>query len=118
MYYDANAASNGDFNVYTIKRFFVMKHFSQFIPVGSIRHAVQGISDPIRAMAFKTSSGWSLIVMNMGSSSGVFGLPTGLGQVRQAIQTSPATDWTSLAVVQAPANVTLPGLSITTFLFQ
>lgn len=118
IYYDPNAATNGNFNVYTTKRFFVMKHFSQFVTVGAVRHAVQGITDPNRALAFKTSTGWSVLVLNLGSTSTSFGLPTGLGNVHQAFQTSPAADWASLTVVQAPTNVTLPALSITSFLFH
>jgi len=95
-----------------------MKHFSQFIPIGAVRHAVTGISDPIRALAFKTSSGWSLLVMNMGTASGSFSLPTNLGKVTQAVQTSPSADWLSLGNIKVPGNATLPGLSITTILFQ
>ncbi|KAF8589619.1 glycoside hydrolase family 30 protein [Ramaria rubella] len=120
LYYDPNFATNNNFGVYTTKRFFVMKHFSQFIEVGAIRHDVEGLStsSPVQALAFKTSSGWSFIVLNLGSTSASFALPSTLGRVNQIFQTSPAADWASLKVVQGPANVTLPALSITSFLFQ
>ncbi|KIJ57281.1 glycoside hydrolase family 30 protein [Sphaerobolus stellatus SS14] len=117
LYYDPSASSDQNFAIYTTKRFFVMKHFSQFIPIGAVRHAVTGVATSVRALAFKTASGWSLIAMNMGSGSTPFALPTGLGTVHQVMQTSPSADWANLQIVQAPSNVTLPALSITTFLF-
>ncbi|KAI0772879.1 glycoside hydrolase [Trametes elegans] len=125
IYYDPDYASNGNTAIYQTKRLFLLKHFSNFIWLGSTRFAVSGLPPNVLGMAFKASgeqstpagsARTSLILMNMGS--GVAELQpaqAGLGTFVGGVVTSPSADWQAFG---ASESVNLPGLSITTLLFN
>ncbi len=113
--------------MYQTKRLFLMKHFANFIWLGSTRFAVSGLPSGVVGMAFKSpnqqsestpvgSARASLIVMNMGNSAvSVQPSQAALGNFVGGAVTSPSTDWQTFG---ASSSVSLPGLSITTLLFN
>ncbi|TFK87353.1 glycoside hydrolase family 30 protein [Polyporus arcularius HHB13444] len=127
IYYDPSYASNHNTAVYQTKRLFLMKHFANFIWLGSTRFAVSGLPSGVVGMAFKSpnqqsestpvgSARASLILMNMGNSAvSVQPSQAALGNFVGGAVTSPSTDWQTFG---ASSSVSLPGLSITTLLFN
>ncbi|GJE99371.1 glycoside hydrolase family 30 protein [Phanerochaete sordida] len=125
IYYDPNYASNHNTAVYSIKRLFLMKHFANFVWMGSTRFSVTGLPANVFGMAFKAPSQQStqlgaarssLILMNMGSSSvSVQPSQANLGNAVGGALTSPSVDWQTFG---ASSSVSLPALSITTLLFN
>ncbi|KAI0649922.1 glycoside hydrolase [Trametes meyenii] len=125
VYYDPDFASNGNTALYRTKRLFLMKHFANFIWLGSTRFAVSGLPSNVVGMAFKNPSQHStpvgnarssLLLMNMGSSAvSVQPSQAGLGNFVGGAVTSPNTDWQTFG---SSSSVSLPGLSITTLLFE
>ncbi|EIW53353.1 glycoside hydrolase [Trametes versicolor FP-101664 SS1] len=125
VYYDPSFASNHNTALYQTKRLFLMKHFAQFIWLGSTRFGVSGLPSNVVGMAFKNSNSHStpigsarasLILMNMGTSAtSVTPSQAGLGNFAGGAVTSPSTDWQTFG---ASSSVSLPGLSITTLLFN
>ncbi|KAI0827357.1 glycoside hydrolase [Trametes gibbosa] len=125
VYYDPSFASNHNTALYTTKRLFLMKHFANFVWLGSTRFAVSGLPSNVVGMAFKSAASQStpvgsarasLILMNMGNSAtSVQPSQAGLGNFVGGAVTTPNTDWQTFG---ASGSVSLPALSITTLLFQ
>jgi O-glycosyl hydrolase len=105
LYYDQNFASDGNVDVYTTKRFFVLGQFSRYVRPGAVRHDVKGAPDGVRVMAFRHGRGWSVVAWNEGPTEATFGLalPGGRTNARQAVATSP-TDQLSPTALPARAN--------------
>jgi hypothetical protein len=103
---------NGNHNLYTIKRFFLMKHFATVVRPGVIRHTVSDLPSGVIALAFRSSDGesTSLILMNMAPDAQMIDL-SGAGTFSTGHQTTASTDWESVSV--ASGRLTLPGFSIT-----
>ncbi|KAI0634282.1 glycoside hydrolase [Trametes polyzona] len=126
IYYDPSFASNHNTALYQTKRLFLMKHFANFIWLGSTRFGVTGLPSNVLGMAFRNpnshstpvgSARASLILMNMGNSA-VSVQPSqasGLGTFVGGAVTSPSTDWQTFG---PSGQVSLPALSITTLLFN
>ncbi|TDL26637.1 glycoside hydrolase [Rickenella mellea] len=116
MYYDNRFASNGNFAVYLTKRFHLVRHFTHFVRIGAKRLPVDDLPNNVQGLASKDSKGGSLILMNMSPNtipvdlSGV----TSLGMFHSAVQTTASADWETIR----KAVDAVPGLSITTVLFQ
>jgi len=109
IYYDPNAVSNGNYNLYTVKRFFLVKHFATIIKPGSVLHLVSGLPSSVEGLAFSLNGHTSLILMNMGSSSQSVSL-SGAGSFTAAHQTTASVDWGTISI---SSSLTLPGYSIT-----
>ncbi|KAI0353232.1 glycoside hydrolase [Trametes cingulata] len=126
IYYDPSYASNHNTAIYQTKRLFLMKHLANFIWLGSTRFAVTGLPANVFGMAFKAPTAQStalgtarasLVLMNMGNNA-VSVQPAqaaGLGKFVGGAVTSPSADWQTFG---ASSSVSLPGLSITTLLFN
>ncbi|EKM52635.1 glycoside hydrolase family 30 protein [Phanerochaete carnosa HHB-10118-sp] len=125
IYYDPDYATNQNTALYQVKRLFLMKHFANFIWMGSTRFNVSGLPSNVFGMAFKNpaqqstqlgTAHSSLILMNMGNSAiSVQPSQAGLGTSIGGALTSPTVDWQTFG---ASSSVSLPGLSITTLLFN
>jgi len=110
VYYDPNASSNGNHNLYTVKRFYLMKHFASAVRPGTVLHLVGGLPSGVEGLAFRSSNGaTSLILMNMGSSAQTIGL-SGTGMFATGHQTTATVDWGTISV---SSSISIPGLSIT-----
>jgi len=119
IYYDPSATTNSNFAIYQVKRFHLLRHFAHFVPIGSTRFGVSELPANVLGLAFKDAKGGgaSLLLMNMGAAvSSASVSSVGLGAVQSAWQTSPAADWVQLGNIGQ--SVSLPALSITTFLFN
>ena len=94
LYYDQNFAGDGNVDVYTTKRFFVLGQFSRYVRPGAVRHDVQGAPDGVRVMAFRHGRGWSVVAWNEGPTPATFGLalPGHRTTARQAVATSPTDE--------------------------
>jgi O-glycosyl hydrolase len=105
LYYDQNFAGDGNVDVYTTKRFFVLGQFSRYVRPGAVRHDVQGAPDGVRVMAFRHGRDWSVVAWNEGPTAATFGLalPGGRTNARQAVATSP-TDQLSPTAPPTRAN--------------
>jgi O-glycosyl hydrolase len=128
LYYDPNYASTGNQQIYTTKRYFALGNFSRYVRPGDQRHEVTGAPANLRLLAFSTSTGWSLVVINnspAGSAATPFQLqlpqqPWPALTVTGAVETSAAK---SLGAVGPPllgpggvVSGSVPAQSITTFL--
>ncbi|TDL26630.1 glycoside hydrolase [Rickenella mellea] len=116
LYYDPNFATNGNHALYSTKRFQLLRHFANFIRIGAKRFPVNNLPANVQGLAFKDSKGGSLILMNMSPNTIAVDLSgvTSLGKFTSAIQTTQSSDWTTIK----KAVTSVPGLSITTILFQ
>lgn len=111
--------------MYTTKRFFLLKHFANFVWLGATRFDVNSLPANVFGLAFKapqvqqTSLGRaraSLLLMNMDTISKAIDLSmTGLGALIGLAQSSASVDW-QIHRTSATTD-TLPAMSITTFLF-
>lgn len=128
LYYDPNYASTRNQQIYTTKRYYALGNFSRYVRPGDQRHEVTGGPAAIRMLAFSTSTGWSLVVINNaapGSPATSFQLqlpqqPWPTLTVTDAVETSAAQ---SLGVGTRPSlgagrvlSGSVPAQSITTFL--
>jgi O-glycosyl hydrolase len=132
LYYDPNYASNKNQTIYTTKRYYALGNFSRYVRPGDHRHQVTGGPANLRMLAFSTSTGWSLVVINnspAGSPATSFQLqlpqkPWPVLTVAEALETSATKSLD--AVVPPPVSVSLsrlvsgsvPAQSITTFLLR
>ena len=91
LYYDQKFTGDGNVDVYTTKRFFVLGQFSRYVRPGAVRHDVHGAPDGVRVMAFRHGRGWSVVAWNEGPTEATFGLalPGPRTTARQAVATSP-----------------------------
>jgi O-glycosyl hydrolase len=128
LYYDPNYARNGNQQIYTTKRYYALGNFSRYVRPGDQRHEVTGGPANLRLLAFSTSAGWSLVIINnspAGSPATLFQLqlpqqPWPALTVAGAVETSADQ---SLSAVALPALVSsrvvggsVPAQSITTIL--
>ena len=105
LYYDQNSAGDGNVDVYTTKRFFVLGQFSRYVRPGAVRHDIQGAPDGVRVMALRHGRGWTVVAWNEGRTQAMFSLalPGPRTTARQAVATSP-TDQLSSTTLPARAN--------------
>jgi hypothetical protein len=125
LYYDPDFATNGHTELFTTKRYYVFKHFTRFVFVGSTRYDVSGLPDDVFGLAFRAPSDQttelgtakaSLILMNMGTSQySIDFTQTGLGSAIGAVLTDFEYDWQDGSVGN---SIGLRGLSIATVLFD
>lgn len=115
IYYDPQYGSRHDYRVHPTKRLWALGNFSRFVRPGAVRHEVTGAPDGVHALAFRTGTEWTLVVVNNN--------PTGTAlDVRFPGSARPTGAWRTdathdLAAVTAPHGDTVPapGHSITTY---
>jgi len=112
IYYDPNASSNSNHNLYTVKRFFLLKHFTTVVRAGVVHHAVSDLPSGVEGLAFRSSDGksTSLILMNMASDAQAIDLSSA-GTFTTGHQTTSDADWDSISA--SSDSISLPGFSIT-----
>jgi len=125
LYYDPSFHKSRNYAIYTTKRFFLLKHFARFIPLGSVRYEVFGSAPKQRVLAFRRpEGGWTVIVMNMAQGESAFEIEyVDMGRASGAWRTTAEEDWERVSVQgnkpdEGRFKMLLPGLSITTVLFD
>ncbi|KZO92666.1 glycoside hydrolase family 30 protein [Calocera viscosa TUFC12733] len=128
LYYDPTFNKSHNYDIYVTKRFFLLKHFSRFIPIGAVRYDVFGSAPKQRVLAFRRpEAGWTVIVMNMSKEESPFEIEyVDMGTASEAWRTTEEHDWIQISVRGKDKNkpdegrfkMTLPALSITTVLFD
>src|SRR5205807_7366195 len=63
-YYDQAASIDHNETIYTTKRYYSLGNFSRYVRPGALLHNVSGAPPGTRAVAFSSSSGWSVVVIN------------------------------------------------------
>jgi len=126
VYYDPRYAENGNERLYVTKRFWALANFSRYVRPGAVRHAVRGLPDDVRVLAFRTADGWTLVAI-ANAADGACTLRvrvpvepgTALGAAA-AHETSPERDLEPVAAPDLDAGglltLTLPAQSVTTVL--
>ncbi|EJU03305.1 glycoside hydrolase [Dacryopinax primogenitus] len=131
LYYDPSFNKTQNYEIYTTKRFFLLKHFARFIPIGSVRYDVFGSAPLQRVLAFKRPArgaepaGWTVVVMNMSDEESAFEIElyVEMGRATAAYRTTAEEDWVDVPLQgdrpgEGRFHMLLPGLSITTVLFE
>jgi len=109
LYYDPNY-SKGNQQIYTTKRYYALGNFSRYVRPGDQRHEVAGGPANLRLLAFSTSTGWSLVVINNSPA----GSPTTSFQLQVPQQPWPAltiAGAVETSATQSLGSVTPPVLS-------
>ncbi|KZT29657.1 glycoside hydrolase family 30 protein [Neolentinus lepideus HHB14362 ss-1] len=123
IYYDPDYATNDNYNFTLSKRFPVLKHFTQAIPIGAVRVNVSSVETNWRVLAFNspsTSQLFSVVAMNAQNITSTLTLSgSGLGAPSEAYMTDPSSDYTSvqLSVANGSLVIDAPALSIYTIFF-
>lgn len=125
VYYDPQYATDGNHELYTTKRFYVMGNFSRYIRPGAVRHPATGAPSGTHVLAFSRGHQWTVVLIN-DNSSGTKAAPVG-------IQLPVSATWTGSAVTSANQDLTpadhvtgsathyvahLPPQSVTTLTFS
>jgi O-glycosyl hydrolase len=109
LYYHPNYASNGNQTIYTTKRYYALGNFSRYVRPGDQRHEVTGGPANLRLLAFSTSAGWSLVIINNS--------PAGSPATPFQLQL-PQQPWPALIVagaVETSADQSLGGVALPAF---
>ncbi|TFK49535.1 glycoside hydrolase [Heliocybe sulcata] len=125
IYYDPDYASTHYYNVSLSKRFSVLKHFTQAIPVGAVRVNVSSVETSWRVLAFNspdTGRLCSVVAMNAQNSASTLVLSgnEGLGAPSGAYLTDPGADYAPVELsLAANGSIVIhaPALSIYTVFF-
>ncbi len=64
VYYDLNYRQDGDTNLYTTKRYYVMGNYSRFIAPGSVLHRITGLPPGLEGLAALKQGRWSLVLID------------------------------------------------------
>jgi O-glycosyl hydrolase len=64
VYYDPRFAENGNQQMYVTRRFWVMANFSRYVRPGDVRHEVRDLPDGVRALAFRSDRGWTVVCID------------------------------------------------------
>src|SRR5213079_1926325 len=94
LYYDQNFAGDGNVDVFTTKRFFVLGQFSRYVRPGAVRHEVTNLPKGVHALAFADGDRWTVVAWNETHSDATIGLALRAGTSRAtgAVITNAATD--------------------------
>jgi O-glycosyl hydrolase len=126
VYYDPRYAENGNQELYVTKRFWVMANFSRYVMPGDVRHEVRDLPDGVRALAFRSDRGWTVVCVDNhrpGAPPSDVGirLPAEPGVVLSlagAVRTSAGADLEPVTDPRLDAggrlSVSLPAQSVTT----
>jgi hypothetical protein len=138
VYIDGDYNRTGDYNFYTTKRTFLLKHLATFHRPGSVRHDVDhtNLPDGVFAIASKgphpatqTSTlgkdgYWNIMFMNNGTTPQTIQLqvPDKANILTQIVETTPSDDWRTVPIIPnvlyfGTITVTLPAQSIRTVRF-
>ncbi len=64
VYYDLNYHQDGNTNLYTTRRYYVLGNYSRFIPPGSVLHRVSGLPPGMEALATYKQGRWSVVLID------------------------------------------------------
>lgn len=97
IYYDPRFAANGNVRLYPSKRFWTLANFSRYVRPGDTRHPVRGLPDGLRALAFRSPRGWTVVAIHdvppcAEPAALRLRLPPGAGGSAVAFETSAARD--------------------------
>ena len=97
VYIDPNYNKTRDFNLYTTKRAFMLKHFAYFHRPGSVRYEVPQEQLPfgVNAVASNGEGSWSVLFMNNQTNSFDLSLavPEKKATLARLVQTTDSLDW-------------------------
>ncbi|CAK5271752.1 unnamed protein product [Mycena citricolor] len=123
IYYDADFASNGNYDLYLSKHYWTYKHFGNFVKPGTVRHPLVGPDVQEYMMAVASETTYSLLLMNPNSTDSTLDV-TFHGHVcpLSAVRTSATEDFAAIApgAKSSPSVYTLPlkAESLTTYVFK
>ncbi|KDQ13967.1 glycoside hydrolase family 30 protein [Botryobasidium botryosum FD-172 SS1] len=127
IYYDPKYASNGNHELYLTKHYWTMKHMTNFITPGSVRHEVLSASSQARTLAVYTPTEIRIISINPTTAPlaflVLFERGAGLDLVAKvAYRTSGTEDWGAPELPAKLANgawmMSLASNSLTSFIFS
>jgi O-glycosyl hydrolase len=130
LYYDPRYADHENQQIYTTKRYYAMGNFSRYVRPGARRHEVSGGPSNLRILAFSTTTGWSLVVINnssAGSPATRFQLqlpaqPWPVVTRSEAVETSGSRSLGKAPLPRLGSNrtvtATVPAQSITTYVLR
>ena len=127
LYYDPAAGTDHNETIYPTKRYWALGNFSRYVRPGAVLHNVSGAPPGTRAVAFSSSSGWSVVVINdapVGTppSPLTLRIPTG-GHALSPVTAVQTSDRLDLAPVPLPrvrsgtVTTSVAPHSVTTFVF-
>ncbi|KAF6226573.1 hypothetical protein HO133_009439 [Letharia lupina] len=127
IYIDANYRTTKDYNFYLTKRFWVFRHFTQFIRPGSVRYDIPNEVLPYGTVAVAslgTNNVWQATFINRNNTAQVvtMNLPRTGGRIQRLIQTTDDVDWGDLEWPKVASNndisLTLPARGVLTVQFS
>ena len=91
LYYDEHYATSGITQIFPTKRFSVLGQFSRYVRPGAVRHAVTGVPDGVRMLAFADGDHWTVVAWNERTNAQTLGiaLPNGRALRRRRPPRSP-----------------------------
>ena len=97
IYIDGNYNKTRDYNLYTTKRAFMLKHFAYFHRPGSVRYDVPQEQLPfgVNAVASRGGGSWSVLFMNNQTHSFDLNVavPQKTAKLVRLVQTTDSADW-------------------------
>lgn len=138
VYIDPNYNQTRDYNLYTTKRAYMMKHFAYFHRPGSVRYDVPQDQLPFGVNSFASKSSvsadaygrkggsqetWSVLFMNNQTHAFDVNLkaPSGGAKLARVVETTNQTDWKDVkplpAMNKGNVNFELPASSLLTLQF-
>ncbi|KAK5168435.1 uncharacterized protein LTR77_007005 [Saxophila tyrrhenica] len=126
VYIDGNYNKTHDYNLYTTKRAFMLKHFAYFHRPGSVRYDVPQAQLPsgINAIASKKGHTWSVLFVNNHTHASNLKLqpPAKGARPVRVVQTTDAEDWAEISPLPAMkkgcVKLKLPAQSLVTIQFS
>ncbi|GIH17204.1 glycoside hydrolase [Rugosimonospora africana] len=123
IYYDPNYAKDGNQALYPTKRYYVLGQYSKFIRPGSVRFAVTGTPSGVSALATSNSGKWTVVVTNVDTATQSFHVHFNALEDITATAAYRTSATQNIAPVGLPAvsdgvaSLTVPGQSVTTYVF-
>ncbi|EIM85030.1 glycoside hydrolase [Stereum hirsutum FP-91666 SS1] len=123
IYYDANYATNGNYELYLTKHFWTYKHFGNFVKPGSQRNIVTGDDASNTTLVVSTSDSYHVLAMNPATDpvNATLTFPD-VVCATTAVRTSADEDFATVDPATEATNGTwvlaLAATSLTTFTFE
>ncbi|GAB2716393.1 glycoside hydrolase [Streptomyces bullii] len=124
IYYDPDYAANGNQTLYFTKRYYALGQYSKFVRPGAVLHNVTGAPDGVEVSAYQQKGKWVVVVNNHNTTETPLNLHFNSDtpvRAAQAVRTSAEENWANVAkpaVREGTVSATLPGRSITTYVFD
>lgn len=127
IYIDPNYPTTKDYNFYLTKRFWVFRHFTNFIRPGSVRYDIPNDVLPYGTVAVAsqgTDNVWQATFINRNDTAQdvTMRLPGAGAKVQTLVQTTDEFDWDNMALPKVASNneiaLTLPVRGVLTVQFS